>query len=181
MAFAEVRAARKEPVLWPMEIVTSRLNLVPDARTRIRVEDLRWLDAHWAQGGVLYNEAPEFALAFLALDQSVFVPQARLALVSLWGALESLFFVGKGELRFRVSSLIASFLEAPGDERLKLQKRVAKLYDARSQAAHGVPNESADLINLRETYQLMKRVLVKILESNHVPTREQLEAFLFGA
>src|SRR5262249_37758564 len=108
-------------------------------------------------------------------------PDPRLALVSLWGALETLFFVGKGELRFRISSLIAAFLEEPGEARHKLQKRIAKLYDARSEAAHGARSPSGDTQDLLETYSLMKRVLVKILESNHVPTKEELEGSLFGA
>lgn len=82
------------------------------------------------------------------------------------------------ELRFRVSATIASYLEPPGRERWACYRRVKKLYDARSKAAHGSQVEEAD--PLFETYALLKRALTRMIEDNYVPTREDLEAMLFG-
>ena len=73
---------------------------------------------------------------------------------------------------------IASYLEPPGKERWACYRRVKKLYDARSKAAHGSQVEEAD--PLFETYALLKRALTRMIEDNYVPTREDLEAMLFG-
>ena len=76
-------------------------------------------------------------------------------------------------MRFRVSALIASFLEKPGSSRRELQKKIAKLYDKRSAAAHGQPKH--DQQHLLETFNLLRNVLFKIIESGYVPNQEQLD------
>ena len=63
------------------------------------------------------HESEEFNLLMQALDQSLFARSVELALLSLWGALEAVFSPGRNELRFRVTALIATFLEPPGQER----------------------------------------------------------------
>lgn len=99
--------------------------------------------------------------------------------MALWSALEALFSPAHTELRFRVTASIATFLEPPGAARLALQKKAAKLYDARSKVVHGAADPQINA--LVETHDLTKRVLVKIIEDNHVPTREEIEGSLFGA
>jgi hypothetical protein len=93
--------------------------------------------------------------------------------------LEALFSGGRDELRYRISAGMASFLEPAGLSRLGLQKEIAKLYDSRSAAAHGRFEEAGE--PLVETYALTRRALTKIIEDDHVPTRAELEAKLFGA
>lgn len=53
-----------------------------------------------------------------------------------------------------------------------------KLYDARSKVAHGAGSEEVE--PLVETYALLRRALIKMIEEQHVPTREELESSLFG-
>jgi hypothetical protein len=105
-------------------------------------------------------------------------PAEQNKLISLWGALEAFFSPSTTELKFRISALIASFLEPPGKQRATLQKDVAKLYDMRSAAAHGKPrHEQADVLN---TFNLLRRVLFAFIDDKSVPTKDELEARLFG-
>jgi hypothetical protein len=81
-------------------------------------------------------------------------------------------------LRFRVSALIAAFLEPPGESRLAVQKHVAALYDKRSAAAHGLPRH--DRNDVLDTLNLLRRVALMIIDNKKVPTKRELEAKLFG-
>jgi len=62
---------------------------------------------------------------------------------------------------------------------MSLQKDIAKLYDGRSAAAHGREDKAHD--SLGDTFELVRRIVVRIIETNEVPTRAALEARLFGA
>lgn len=138
-----------------------------------------WVAERWPVALKLVKQNAEFALAVDAVDGGQFVQKSALALVSLWAALEALFSPSTSELKFRVSALIAAYLEPAGPERHALQKSVAKLYDKRSAAAHGVPkHEPDDLLN---TLNLLARIVRKILDEEAVPSKENLERNLFGA
>jgi hypothetical protein len=112
------------------------------------------------------------------LDQVHFVRDYGLGLLLVWAALEGLFSPSRTELRFRVSALIASFLEPPGGKRRVLNSEVAKLYDARSSAAH--QRSSIDRKALFESMILLRRIIIKIISESHVPSKDELEGFLFG-
>lgn len=142
-------------------------------------EAVGWVSERWQVTHKLILESAEFSLAVEAIDSGQFVRQSALALVSLWGALEALFSPSTAELKFRVSALIAAFLEPPGAARHALQKDIAKLYDKRSAAAHGKPKHDAE--DLLATFNLLRRVLFEIIDRGEVPTKETLEAALFGA
>ena len=77
-----------------------------------------------------------------------------------------------------MSSYIAAYLEPFGPQRRTLQRRIVKLYDARSKAAHGAGIEATAAF--AETYALFRRVLLRIFADGSVPTREQLDDLLFG-
>lgn len=142
-------------------------------------EAVKWVADRWQATHRLKGESADFALAVEAIDNGQFVQSSALTLVSLWGALEALFSPSTSELRFRVSALIAAFLEGPGVDRHRLQKEVAKLYDKRSAAAHGKPkHEAADLL---ATFNLLRQILMKIIDDGVVPNRESLDALLFGS
>ncbi|WP_291719721.1 HEPN domain-containing protein [Magnetospirillum sp. 64-120] len=143
------------------------------------VASLSWVRERWQVAHQLINESQEFALAAEALDTGQFQRNTALTLVSLWGALEALFSPSTSELRFRVSSLIAAYLEPPGNIRAKLQKEVAKLYDKRSAAAHGKPRHEAE--DLLATFNLLQRVLIAIIDAKKVPSKDDLEDALFGS
>ena len=145
----------------------------------IGAAEAAWVAERWQVGLKLRKENAEFALAVEAIDGGQFVQNSALALVSLWAALEALFSPSTSELKFRVSALIAAYLEPPGAARHVLQRAVAKLYDKRSAAAHGKPkHETGDLL---ETFNLLARVLRRILDDRSVPSKEDLERTLFGA
>ncbi|MCE9556617.1 MAG: hypothetical protein K8T91_24975 [Planctomycetes bacterium] len=175
--FADAPNLSHEVDLWPMEVDTRRLKLIENANNIINEDDLDWIRVHWRHAASLMNQSSEFRLLVQAFDQSTFVRYPALAMVSLWGAIEGLFSPARAELRFRVSASIAAYLEPPSDRRLTLQKQVAKLYDARSVAAHGGSDISLDA--LCNTYALVRRLILAIIDKGRVPTREDLEVCLF--
>lgn len=145
-----------------------------------KVDDsaVQWVSKRWSKTHGLIEDSPEFALAVQAIDSGQFVENHALTLVSLWGALEALFSPSTSELKFRVSALIASFLEEPGGNRAQRQKAVASLYDKRSAAAHGKPKHKPE--HLLETFNLLREVLFRIIDRGSVPKMEELEGMLFG-
>lgn len=140
---------------------------------------LAWVRDNWKTAHKLYSSSTEFRLAADSLDAGQFVPNHALTLVSLWASLEAIFSPSTSELKFRVSALIAAYLERPGSERLALQKKVASLYDMRSAAAHGKPRHEPE--HLLRTFELVRRVLLRMIHEAVVPSKELLERRLFGA
>ncbi len=176
--FARAHEIEHDIRFWPIETERQRLILEQSPATTISESVLVWIRDHWRDGGVLMHESEEFNLLMQAFDQSLFARSVELALLSLWGALEAVFSPGRNELRFRVTALIATFLAPAGEGRRSLQRKLAKLYDCRSAAAHG---RSESLLDpLLDTYATTKRIVTKILEENSVPTPHQLEDELFG-
>ena len=55
---------------------------------------------------------------------------------------------------------------------------MAKLYDARSQAAHGRAGSKPEV--LVESMQVLRQALIKMVSEARVPTRDDLEERLFG-
>jgi hypothetical protein len=155
------------------------LALDPNARRSITEVDLAWTSKYWLSASRLYRDNDAFRLLFEAVDQSMFARHRNLALVWLWAGLEAVFSPDKVELKYRISSSIASFLEPPGISRMNAQKAMAKLYDSRSAAAHGREDKKGD--SLQDTYAVGRKALLKMIETNCVPTHVQLEAKLFGA
>jgi len=176
--FASIPAIKQEPVLRPMEIHTSRL--CPDSsRSLPSIGDTEpeWVRQHW-QEGVLLLRNEDFSMAFQAVDFSIWNSSPALALVSVWGALERLFSPSHQELSFRVSANIAAYLEAPGRERYQCFKHVKSLYDHRSKAAHG--DGKSEAMPYVESFAIARRVLTRMIETRHVPNKEEIEARMFG-
>lgn len=177
--FAEGPTRDKELRYWPNEI-EPRLLRVTDERPNVISElDVAWLRKHWIAAGDAATKWPAFRLLLEAYDQCIFARRPALAVLWLWAALEAMFSPGREELRYRISTLIATYLEPAGLGRLALQKRIVKLYDGRSEAAHGRDDNAGP--TLTETFALVRRILTKIVEENRVPTPKELEARAFGA
>ena len=179
MPFADAAEAEDDQVtLVPYETLPRGIVLEAPEGTTLTQERLAWVVEHWQSGSALQNEDTAFHLAFEALDQVHFVRDPGLALVSTWAAIESLFSPAKAELRFRVSALLASYLEPPGSARRALQKRLQKLYDARCSAAHGkVRNRPETLV---ETMQVLREAIIKMISAQHIPSSSELDGLLFG-
>ncbi|CAM8622426.1 Apea-like HEPN [Comamonadaceae bacterium] len=148
------------------------------ASDHTHIELLEWVRQNWEAALDLAENNVPFALALDVLESVLFVKNPALALVSIWGALEALFTGTKSELRFRVSSLIATYLEPPGTGRAKLQKDAAKLYDSRSAAAHGSPKHAKG--DIADSYDLLRQAVIKMISEKRVPDNKSLEAMLFG-
>lgn len=165
-------------VLNPVEI-SPRYFSLGLAKEGCNVDGIQWVARHWKNVLRLYQSHAEFRLAVDALDHGQFEPNPSLSLVGLWGAIEALFSPSTTELKFRVSALVAAFLEAPGAARLTKQRRIAALYDQRSAAAHGKPKHTPE--HLLESFELLRTILIRIAELGRVPTKVQLEERMFGA
>ena len=173
--FAEIASAWKEAKIFPVEVLPRHLQREPDL-TLLSLEKLEWLKHTWLDGGHLMNES-KFNDAFQAINSAGAMPTPAVALLAVWGALEHLFSPAKQELRFRVCANIASYLEQPGQGRLDLYRKLMKLYDARSGAAHGPNLKSPDA--WPETYNIANRILMKMLALGRLPSQQDLERQLF--
>ena len=178
-SFQDAKEQHSKAVYHPIEVESQLLVLDSDARCNISETDAAWVAKHWIEASNLYQSNDNFRILLEATDQSMFVRHRSLALLSLWGGIEAIFSPDKAELRYRVSSGLASFLEPAGIPRMNAQKAIAKLYDSRSAAAHGREDKKAD--SLQQTYALARRTVIKMIEENRVPTHTELEAKLFGA
>lgn len=177
-AFNEIENVKdNEVLLFPYEVQPRHfpLGVVGGLAT---TDSMIWTAERWPVAQRLINESAEFALAVNAIDGGQFLRQSALTLVSLWAAIEALFSPSTSELKFRVSSLVAAFLEPPGAARHELQQGVAKLYDKRSAAAHGKPKHEAE--DLLATFSLLRRILMAIIDRGGVPSKVELEQSLFG-
>jgi hypothetical protein len=176
--FASIPAIKEEPILWPIEIHTSRL--FPDRSDdlpKIGAAELEWVAEVWqGASALLTNE--DFSFALQAVDFSIWNSNPALALLSVWGALERLFSPSKQELSFRVSANIASFLEPPGRERYNCFKGIKTLYDHRSKAAHG--DGKSGMAPYAESFAIARRALIKMIDARYVPAKKDLDSLLFG-
>ena len=75
---------------------------------------------------------------------------------------------------YRVSAGIAAYLEPIGAERHLMFRETKKLYDRRSDVAHGA-TAHADAA-FWATRELLKECLLKIIATGRVPSVEALEA-----
>jgi hypothetical protein len=165
--------------VFPFEIGTRGSIREADEIVDLSMDDLLWVAGTWKRAAYLFHRERNFAQAFRAFDHSTTIASPSLGLLTLWGALEHLFAPSKQELRFRVSALIACYLEPSGTGRIQLHKKLLKLYDERSQAAHTANAVEAEAAS--ETFAVMKNVLMRIIADDSVPSRDYLEKLLFGA
>ena len=172
-------ASFKDLHIQPLEVTPHQLMLDPEGKSRISVGDLEWTRDNWLSSFSLLRNSPKFRMLLESFDQAVFNRRPQLALLMLWTGLEEMFSLGKAELRYRISSSIASYLEPPGQSRFARQKAIAKLYDSRSAAAHGRRTTAVE--PLWDTYYLARETLLKILDEKHAPSRTELEERMFGA
>jgi hypothetical protein len=173
-----VTAPDNEAHFWPLETDQRYFALVAPEGESLNEARLLWVKEHWRAAANLVAKHAELKVAVDALDRGQFIQNPALALLSLWSALEALFSPAKAELRFRVAALIATYLREPGVERQELHKKILRLYDQRSAAAHGQPKKNPD--GLLQTFELLRQVVLKMIGARHVPSKEELEALLFG-
>lgn len=175
--FQSIPKIEDEPTLEPFE-TEHRIFHAGEASVRLLGEaPLSWVRDKWISAGRLLGSNSKFYTAIKAFDSATIEGRKSASLLALWGSIEQLFAPSPGELRFRVASLFASYLESQGSARLELYKRILKLYNERSVAAHTA--QQIDTGALVETYVLMRNALVRMIDENAVPTQDRLEALLF--
>lgn len=161
----------------PYEVEQRHISL--SVKTKVfTTKDLWWMQNYWNSAIGLVSANPKLQLAMDAIDRGPFVSNQALTLVSVWSALEALFSPSSAELKYRVSTNIACYLSDPGNERVALRKKVSRLYDRRSSAAHGNPNFCTE--DLVESFNILRNALIKILSTDRLPTYEELERIALG-
>jgi hypothetical protein len=176
--FDALRYCAEEPILEPFE-TESRL-FAPSERsdTVLDYELLSWISRVLPTTADLMSRDSRFDSAFRAFDLCTIRGRASSSLLTVWGALEQLFAPSAAELRYRLSSNIAAYLNPPGGERLAAFRKVLKLYNHRSTAAHTA--KDADQSALIESYVLMRNALVQMVENRQVPSQMELEEAIFS-
>jgi len=177
--FSQAASSEDEPLLRPFEIETRVLRATEPEGRKLDPVDLDWVKREWSAGARLMQRNPKFRSAIRALDVCTVQGRTSSSLLAVWGGLEQLFLPSQAELRFRVSSHIAAYLEPPGPKRLALYKTMLELYKKRSKAAH-----TADEIDpgaLIQSYVVLRNALVKMIDTDSVPTQAELETLLFCA
>jgi len=175
---AKESAAAEDLRIHPVEVEPHQLMIDPEAKRALTVRDLEWTRDHWIGSLAMLDESSGFAVLLESVDQAAFHRNPQLAMLTLWTGIEEVFSPSKSELRYRISSVIAAYLEPLGRTRLARQKAVAKLYDSRSTAAHGRGETSLE--PLWDTYDLARQAVVKMVAERHVPTKAELEERMFG-
>jgi hypothetical protein len=168
---------KDEPTLQPFE-TTRRIFRPADAERKLDVDTLNWVKEKWLPSGELLKNK-NFYAALKSFDFATLHGRTSGSLLALWGALETLFSPARSELRFRVASLLSSYLEPSGDKRRDLYKRILGLYDQRSAAAHTA--QEPEIGSLVETYVLARNALVRMVDDCRIPSQSDLEALLFGS
>jgi hypothetical protein len=149
----------------------------PTDGTPIHKDNLDWFKENWSEIAKLVRANPLLLASLEICDDCRIRRHTSHSMLAIWGALEHLFSPSKTELRHRVASNIAAFLEPRGEKRLNKYKEVLKLYDQRSIAAH--TTTSIQPQHFMESWVLLRNVLLKIVLEMKVPTQSDFENSLF--
>ena len=137
-----------------------------------------WVNRNLDEFSIQMNDA-RFEMAIQALTEHQQQSSFRLSTAALWSGIEALFGINT-ELRFRLSSVISSYLEERGLNRISLYNDFKHQYDVRSKAVHGSTISDEELSNhIIWTRSLLARIIIKIVEQKNFPTAHEFEKFLF--
>jgi hypothetical protein len=178
ISFNKILDSEKEPVINPYETKHRIFNSSKDVQTFLREEHLNWLKENWQKTMRLLKTDSKFFAAFKAFDSAAIFGNPTSSLLTTWGAIEQLFSPNTGELKYRVSANLASFLEKPGIKRLELFKELSKLYNDRSLAAH--TSKQLDHKPLVNSWVHLRNALMKIIEMGKVPSQDDLQELIFN-
>lgn len=156
--FGAIADSPEEPTLETFE---TEMRLLQPAESRHAVLDselLTWIARVWSPTADLMKRNSRFDSAFRAFDLCTVRGRTSSSLLMVWGALEQLFAPSTAELRYRVASNIAAYLNPPGEKRLQAYREILDLYNHRSTAAHTA--KDVDLSALLGSYVLMRNALV---------------------
>lgn len=145
----------------------------------VSVDDLAWSHDRLAAFAELIGQE-KFRLAVDCLCTHQQEGSLRMTTASLWAGIEALIGV-TSELSFRISALVATYLEDRGEKRMALYRRMKSLYQFRSKAVHGeAATDDALHSHVTEVRVILSRLLQKILEEGRVPIGKDWDEMLFG-
>jgi hypothetical protein len=119
---------------------------------------------------------PRLSLAVRRFDDSYYRKRPDDRLIDLWIALETLFLqTDEGELRFRAALMIARYVGASQEARLKIFKDVKASYDLRSKLVHGAVKPRDKLAELVDrTGEILRLALLRCLPSHKPPAIDEI-------
>jgi len=177
LPYKKASTSEHDPSIFPVEINRRFFVKHSEEDAILNERTLNWIRDNWRNVADMMKNNPKFYTAFKAFDASTIQGKYSTSLLTLWGAIEQLFSANSGELKYRVSSNMAAFISPPGKERLVLFKKLSKLYNERSIAAHTAQDISHS--PLVQTYLLFRRAILKMIETRKVPTQSDLEKMVF--
>lgn len=148
--------------------------LVPKKpRAQLTEDDVVWLEANVERSRSLLPQM-QYCDALHALASYRWHPNPRIQLAVLWAGIEGLFRVDT-EQTFRLSLYVARFL-SPGDdaERLRLFRATKVLYRRRSEAVHGTEIKGVAHDHVRESADLLCRLVKQCIAAGAIPDAEAL-------
>jgi len=140
---------------------------------KLTTADKEWLEKYFETArGLISN--PRFQTAAHSLASFRWHTHARAQLALIWSGIEALFGI-ESEIVFRVSLYTARFLE-PDDEteRLKVFAKVKSLYKHRSAAVHGSNIKGDAGLAVKDSAELLRRLVRQCSEMNQLPDIETL-------
>ncbi len=138
------------------------------AAHELTTTDEAWLKTHIEVARKLLGDQA-FQTAVHSLASFHWHPHPRTRLALIWSGIEALFGIDS-EVVFRVSLYSARFL-APNNEseRLKIFADVKRLYKQRSAAVHGSRMKGDLQIAVRESADLLRRLIRRCVENKELP------------
>jgi hypothetical protein len=175
--FGAIADSPEEPTLEPFETERRLFQPAEERHAVLDSELLTWVSRVWSPTADLIKRDSRFDSAFRAFDLCTVRGRTSSSLLTVWGALEQLFAPSTAELRYRVSSNIAAYLNPPGEKRLEAYREILDLYNHRSTAAHTA--KDVDQSAFLGSYVLMRNALVRMVDEQHVPDQKELERAIF--
>jgi hypothetical protein len=176
--FEKASTSAKEPTIAPLEVERPRTRRPDDRGEALELSWLAWLAVNWVEVVEMMTAHPKALAAFEALDSCRVQQRGSVQMLTIWGALEQLFAPSAGELRFRVATNLASYLEPRGPGRQRTFKKILKLYNERSAAAHTTAEIEAT--HVLQSWVLLRNALMRMINERKVPDQDDFEHLLFG-
>lgn len=175
--FDQATICAQEPTIVPLEIEKSHLRRPADRSEALELSWLAWLAANWMEVVEMMTAYPKALAAFEAFDSCRIQYRGSVQMLMIWGALEQLFAPSTGELRFRVAANLASYLEPRGPKRQRTFKKILKLYNERSAAAH--TTAEIEKAHVLKSWVLLRNALMRMINERKVPGLDDFEHLLF--
>lgn len=150
-----------------------------DSKSNFEKDDFIWLEKYIVNFCDLTLKYPQFKIAVDIFTNYNQHANDRMCVASLWAGIEAILGVNQ-ELSFRLAAYISAYLEPFGENRLKLFKHIKKMYSFRSQAVHGATIKDNKIdSHIEETKLILRKLIIKITESNKMPNASDFESILF--